>query len=329
VYISGQYSRETVSQLGVPQGSILGPLLFSIFINDLPLHITHPLVTCSLFADDGTLDVQSSDASVIQESLQQSLNEVSAWCSNNLMVPNPDKTKCMQIATRQKLQLKPPTLQLTFNSHPVGQVQEQRVLGITIDETLSWKPHISKLCKTLSRNLFLLSKLKSFTEESTRKMFYHAHIQPHLDYASVVWDGASDANFKELNTLHRRAAKLIFDKSKYAINTDDKIRQLEMLPLSEHMKINKLMFVHKALCGRVPGYISALFQQSNRPKRMQREKLLIPKPRLDIFKTSFSYSGAKLWNDLLPDIASSCSSQTFRNRLVISLLQNKKIFANN
>jgi hypothetical protein len=232
------------------------------------------------------------------------------------MVPNPSKTKCMLITTRQKHQLIPPPLKLTFNSQHVEQVREQKVLGIIIDDKLCWQGHISKICKTLAKNLYLLSKLKTLTDETTRKLYFTAHIQPHLDYASTVWDGASDANFKRLNSLHRRAVKLIADQATCAISTDDKFKQFGVLPLHKQLTYNKLVLMRKVTLVKTPNYLNSLFHLTQRQSRtLRNDTIITPKPRLDIYKTSFSYSGAKLWNTLPHDLKSVRSIQLFKTRL--------------
>ena len=106
VLVNGTYSQETSITSGVPQGSILGPLLFCIFINDLPLCLTRASVKCDLFADDGTLNTANDNIDNIRRDLQQSLYDVSGWCCRNRMALNPTKTKCMLMATRQKHQKK-------------------------------------------------------------------------------------------------------------------------------------------------------------------------------------------------------------------------------
>ena len=95
VLVNGTYSQETSITSGVPQGSILGPLLFCIFINDLPMCPTRPSMQCELFADDGTLNTPNDSIDNIRRDLQQSLNDISGWCCRNRMALNPTKTKCM------------------------------------------------------------------------------------------------------------------------------------------------------------------------------------------------------------------------------------------
>ena len=108
------------------------------------------------------------------------------------MVINPIKTKPMTIATGQKHQLSPLPLDLVLNGEKIDQVSEHRLLGITIDNKLRWDSHINNVCKTVSRRVFLLSKLRYIVDADTKKLFFNAHIKPHTDYVSVVWGGFSD-----------------------------------------------------------------------------------------------------------------------------------------
>ena len=97
----------------------------------------------------------------------------------------------MTIATRQKHQLSPLPLDLVLNGEKIDQVSEHQRL-LTIDNKLRWDSHINNVCKTVSRRVFLLSKLRYIVDIDTRKLFFNAHIKPNIDYASVVWDGCSD-----------------------------------------------------------------------------------------------------------------------------------------
>jgi len=98
VFLHGSYSSEGSVKFGVPQGSVLGPILFSIFINDLPLHVTNISVACDMLADDTTLHTSGKDIMQVEHTLQESLDQVSCWCDNNSMVINPKKTHSMTIA---------------------------------------------------------------------------------------------------------------------------------------------------------------------------------------------------------------------------------------
>jgi len=153
----------------------------------------------------------------------------------------------------------------------------------------------------------------SFTDTSTRQLFYNAHILPHIDYCSTVWDGCSEANSKRLNSLHRRAAKLILPNR--SDSADERMKSLNMLPLRKHFLLNKGAFMRKIQSSAAPQYLSDLFSPAASPYKTARNSLFIPRPRLDILKTSISYSGAHIWNSLPEHVKQTSSQVTFRARL--------------
>ena len=187
--------------------------------------------------------------------MQESLDQVSCWWDNNSMVINPKKTHSMTIATRQKHQLLPLSLDLLLHGVKVEQVVEHRLLGIIIDNKLRWDTHTDTLCKTLSRRVFLLSKQKYIVDTDTLKLFFNVHIKSHIDYASVVLDGCSDALKKQLNSLLRRAGKLILPDTN--LTTDQKLNKIGILSLHKQLGYNKDVFMYRALTNNAPVYISS------------------------------------------------------------------------
>ena len=225
VYLGNKHSSEGLVRFSVPipQGSVLGPLLFCLFINDLPLNVTDKSVVCDMFADDSTIYTSHKEIQSLEIKLQHSLKEIKEWCIGNDMILHPKKTKSMIITTRQKHQIQPLKVDLILNETSIEQVHTHRHLGITIDEELNWHAHINTLNKIISRNLYLLSQLKQYANLHSLKLFYHAHIASHLTYASTLWDNCSNNVLKQLNSLHRRAAKvMITDPS---LTTDDKLKK--------------------------------------------------------------------------------------------------------
>ena len=169
------------------------------------------------------------------------------------MILHPAKTKSMLLAIRQKHQLRPLHLNLSLKDSHIEQVHEHRHLGVIIDDEFSWRPHITGTCKTVSNNIYLLSQLRHFMDTPKRKLFYHAHISPHLTYTSAVWDGCSDILFNKLNSLQRRAAKLMIPDS--SLSTDTKLRYLGLPPLKEKLMFNKAVLVFKAYTNIAPPYL--------------------------------------------------------------------------
>ena len=224
----------------------------------------------------------------------------------------------MVIATRQRHQLSPLTLNLSVASHPVVQVTEHRLLGVIVDSQLKWQCHIDHICKSVSKNVFLLSKLKQFIDTDTRKMFFSAHIRSHIDYCSTVWDGSSEVHLKRLDSLYRRAAKQILPDP--TLTTDEKLHKLHILPLNKHLIFNKGVVMYKIWADTVPRYLSDLFTKAQSRYTNSRNNFTVPRPRLDIYKTSLSFSGASLWNALPPNVKTVPLLSSYKTNLFRYLL---------
>ena len=207
-----------------------------------------------MLADDTTLHTSGKDILQIRSNMQDSLDEVSNWCDNNHMVINPIKTKSMTIATRQKHQLSPLALDLVLNGVKTDQVSERRLLGITIDNKHRWDSRTNNGCKKVSRRVFLLLKLRYIVDIDCRKLFFNAHIKPHIDCASVVWDGCSDVLRKRLNSLHRRAVILI---------ADQKLKEMRIMSLQNQPEYNKGLFMYRVLSNEAPEYIPNLYTHTS------------------------------------------------------------------
>ena len=136
VFVDGHYSPEGFVEVGVPRGSVLGPLPFSIYIHDLPLSISSTKVDCDMLADDSSLSASGNNIAAINAKLQPIIQEVTEWCSANAMLLNPEKTKSMVVATRQKHQRGIPLLCFMLNSQATDQVSEHRHLGVILDDQL-------------------------------------------------------------------------------------------------------------------------------------------------------------------------------------------------
>ena len=145
-----------------------------------------------------------------------------------------------------------------------------------------------------------------------RFFFYNAHIKSHIDYASTIWDGAGEVHLKKLSSFHRRAAKLIRPDP---LLTDQKLSSLNMLPLHKHLLYNKGTFMYKLYSNCLPNYLLQLLPKLKKPKYVSlRCMVSVPKPRIDMYKTSLSYTGGALWNSLPSEIQNSPSLAIFKTR---------------
>jgi hypothetical protein len=310
VYVNGCYSCLGQVECGVPQGSVLGPLLFCIFINDLPLCFRDTNVVCDMFADDNTLHTSSSETCQIQDTLQTSIDDVNIWCSINKMILNPDKTKCMTITSRQKHQKAHLSLTLYVHSNTVKQVNSHRVLGVIIDDQFSWEAHINNVCKIVSRNLFLMGKLKHIVGTAALKMYFYSHCLSHMNYASTIFSGACDVHIKKLNSLHRRGAKMVVS-SQY-LTSDEKLKVANILPLQQQFHYNIAILMYKVTHGIAPLYLLNLL---NKSERSISHNFLLPRTRIDLYKLSFSFTGPYVWNSLPSNLKVCTNFSTFKRCL--------------
>ena len=133
-------------------------------------------------------------------------------------------------------------------------MSEHRLLAITTDSKLRWDSHTNNVCKTVSRRVFLLSKLRYNLDIDTRKLFFNAHIKPHIDYASVVWDECSDVLRKRLNSLRRKVIIL----PDTTLTTDQKLKEIRIMSLQKQLEYNEGLFMYMVLNNEAPECISNL-----------------------------------------------------------------------
>ena len=189
---------------GVTQGSILGPLLFLIFINDLPLY-TESVVT-DLYADDTTIYQISYSQNFIEQNLQAALKKLYLWCKHNAMLLNTDKTKLILIYTSQKrLRLHDYVLNLTYNSDILKNGNNGKVLGVLIDNNLSWSIYMQSIAKKISSNLLLLSELKEFSH--LRIEYNFIRLIFNLTSIIALQFGEEHSNLNIIHKLQKRILK--------------------------------------------------------------------------------------------------------------------------
>ena len=130
------------------------------------------------------------------------------------MVINIDKTKAMLITTRQRRRNIDDNIQILLNDIKLSNVQKEKVLGVEIDNNLLWGEHVRKVTKKMSTNVRLLSKIKRFLSKEHRLMYYKSYIQPHLDYANIVWESTCKNKLMQIERLQRRACRVIWTVEK-------------------------------------------------------------------------------------------------------------------
>ena len=191
VCLQGSSSDWGVIRVGVPQGSILGPLLFIIYVNDLPSVIK----TCdfNLYADDMEMHCSNVNLSCAEHDLQDDLNSVYSWLCINLLSLNVPKSNVMLVGSRQKLQNC--DLKVTIDERPLSRVSSFKYLGLFIDESLTWREHTTSVLQRVLSRVHCLYRLNPIPKDLLGRL-YSVFVLPVLDYCDVVWKPSSTAHFK-------------------------------------------------------------------------------------------------------------------------------------
>ena len=297
--INNVKSETSRIRCGVPQGSILGPLLFLLYINDLPN--CNLLSDVRMYADDTNLTFASSDPEELFSSLTHDLNNLKQWLDSNRLSLNVLKTKCLFTGTRHKISLLPSEPHICLDGHLIERVNSYKCLGVQVDETLSWEAHISEVVSKVAKVLAALRRLRPICPQSTLVAIYKSLILPHLDYCSAVWGCIGNGLSQKLEKLQNRAARIITG-SGWDVRSAQILCALKWESLADRRskQLKSLMF--KTANNLVPEYLSDKFTSVNTIHRHNlrgaQHNLFIPRPNTEALKKSFRYRGALTWNDL-------------------------------
>ena len=294
---------------GVPQGSILGPLLFLLYVNDL--YHCSSVLSFILFADDTTILFSHSNISSLSNIINRELSLASSWFRSNKLSLNSSKTKYMFFSRTRNAN---DNFTISINDNPIEQVHSTKFLGVLIDDKLTWKDHISSVSKIVSRNTSVLSKLRSFLPTHTLLSLYNTLILPYLNYCNIVWAHSSTSKLHSLFLIQKRAIR-IASMSHRRDHTAPLFANLNTLTLTDINKLQTAIFMFKYTKNLLPHTFSNYFPSvSNTHLYNTRScnNLYIPFARTSYTMNTLRYHGPRLWNSIDRRIRSQSSVGRFK-----------------
>ena len=261
--VNGVDSQIENINIGVPQGSCLGPLLFLVYINDLPRAIKNS--TTSMYADDTSLCFQSKDLSRVNEALNEDLSRLDAWLVSNKMSLNVAKTKSMLVSTKAKrktLNKSNQDLQVNINETELEVVSKIKLLGVLLDNSLDWKEQVQAVSLKVSRGLGILKHAKKFLPFSALTSLYTSIVEPHFRYCCSVWGCAGTTEINRLQKLQNRAARIVTNSS-FDTPSNQLIEKLGWKTITELIDIESKTMVFKTLNELAPPYLRSLFRKNS------------------------------------------------------------------
>jgi len=295
-------------QTGVPQGSILGPLLFIVYMNDMPKssNLFYPII----YADDSTLLATLNTFEKENESIEDNINielrNISNWMKLNRLSLNLSKTKAMLFHMPQKTVHFP---KLSIDSIDIDFVKEFNFLGINFDENLNWKSHILKISTKISKVVGILNKLKHFLPKEILLVIYNSLIVPHLNYGALLWEKLSNRIF----VLQKKAIRAVTN-SKFNAHTDILFKNLNTLKCKDICALHGYKFCFKLEKGTLPTYFLSSFTKTSEIHRygMRRNKFSIPVIRHDFAKCGIRYKISILFNNMVDIVKEKIYSHSFQ-----------------
>ena len=320
VIANGETSSEQEIRCGVPQGSVLGPLLFLLYINDI--YNSSKELDFRLFADDTSILFADKNLDVIERLVNSQLEKVSEWLLANGLSLNVSKSNFLVISPKKVEK----TINISINNEKLRQENYTKYLGIIIDEKLNWKQHIKQVNIKISKGIGILYKLRHFVPKNTLRMLYSSFIQSHALYGILNWGCASKSILEPLKRNLRKAIR-VADFAAYTAHSEPIFKRLNLLNFDKLYKLETAKFVFQI--SKETSYTN-LGHEFIKTKSLhcyntrQSSNLGFSLQAISTkFKRNFlTFEGIKLWNSLPLDLKEAKNKISFKNKMKYHLLEN-------
>ena len=315
---------------GVPQGSILGPLLFNIMISDMRQYVSFS--SAHSYADDTQLKITTKieNINIAISNANKDLQSISTYCRNNALRINADKSYLLIIGTKPAMR----TLdncqidKLEINGEIIKRVKSTRNLGVTFDEVLSWRLHINKVIGCAISRFKDLSRYKRFLNFNARKILADALVLSYFNFCDVVYMNLDEYLKKRIQKVQNLCLKFIFNIKKGVRWSSAELRkEIKWLSMNDRRTLDGLSLLFKILKGDAPEYLKDLFtlnsELSEIETRSCHRNIWIPnQPISAIHRKSFRFAIPRIWNNLPNNLKNFQTVNTFKKHIKSSILNN-------
>ena len=311
VSINGFKSSLKQISCGVPQGSVLGPLLFLIYINDLSSSVKHS--TVYHFADDTNLLCINKSLKSLCKQVNYDLKKLTDWLNGNRISLNTDKTEFV-IFRKPRKKINLDEIKIKLNGKRLFPSSHIKYLGVLIDENLSWNFHIHELSKKLNRANSMLSKVRHYVDKLTLRSLYFSIFSSHMSYCCQIWGQTGNCHINKILSLQRSALRII-NFLPFRCDVSNYFLELNIISFVNLVKITNLLFVYDSLKNNLPSSVSNYFTLSSsihsyNTRNVELGKLHVPRFNSTKFgKNSIKYQCITEWNKSL-----TLMNNTFKNR---------------
>ena len=276
-----------------------------------------------MYADDTAAQVISPKINEIETKLSRDMNLITRWCDQNSMCVNSQKTKVIVIGTTQKKARTKNHINVMCGNDQLDCVTHEKLLGVTIDDTLNWEKQVNSVCSKVAFKLLHLKRIRPFLTQRAKMIFYNCFILPHFDYCSNIWGHCSNKLLLRVERLQKAVARVLLD-SDFSTPSRNLFDVLNWLPFRERIVFNESVLMYKVQNNLAPNYLNVFRSVQNVHSRstrsVDRNELYIPRHRTQIFKRSFTYSGVKIWNSLPADVKFCSTLHSFKTKCKSHLL---------
>ncbi len=327
VAIDGIHSRVKPLKYGVPQGSVLGPILFTIYTSTISDILADDDLSYHCFADDTQLYMGFSPCDTDSQNHARNqvgscLRKIKSFMLENRLKLNDDKTEFILIGTKYWLN------KVQFDNIDIGNtnikaVDKARNLGIIFDKEMGMDSQIKNVCKRGYGNLKNLASIRKSLDETTAKIAAHAFVTSHLDYGNSLYYGLYKYQTDKLQLLQNSAARVVKKKRKFDHISED-LEEMHWLPINARIEFKILLLTWKSLHDQGPTYLTEILRKHNRNTQRlpYKESLLIPKTNLvTCGDRAFEVAAPSLWNSLPMNIRFSDKIATFKSKLKTHLFK--------